>query len=208
MFLLYTRAMLKILSNFFSWLFPLPESSAFIVKETEESILRFYNLGRYQGIIFLAPYKIRIISACVSANKFFNDQHGAQLLASLLKRWLVGQNQEQFVLVPIPLSSKRERERGYNQVTRILDFLPKEFTIKQILTKVRDTKPQTSLKRLDRLTNLEEVFTVHECNLPIDKTYIIIDDVTTTGATLKAAEVALRKKLGKDLRVILLAITH
>jgi competence protein ComFC len=208
MVLAYTRVMLKIFSNFFDWLFPPPPSVRLISTETSDGILRFYSLGRYQDITYLSLYKEPIISACVVANKFFNNTHGAELLAVLLKNWLKGMGNDKIVLVPVPLSLKRQRERGYNQVRKILDLFNNEYEVKEVLVKVKDTRPQTHLKRLERLTNLSGAFAVKEDLLEESKTYILIDDVVTTGATLRSGKMAIEGTKKTGIKVIAVAITH
>lgn len=200
--------MLKILNELFTWIFPRSIASTSIKNETTDSILRFYNTGSYEGIIFLSPYQEKIISSCVTANKFDNDNHGAILLSALLSRWLQNFEENRIILVPIPLSSKRQRERGYNQVERILEPLKDQYQILKLLKKISDTKPQTTLNRQERLQNLAGTIITKDVPKTEGLIYIIVDDVTTTGTTLKTGRNALEPQIGKDSRIILVAITH
>lgn len=112
------------------------------------------------------------------------------------------------VLMPVPLHASRMRERGFNQIEKVLQNLPEEFrngTLSRIdahsLVRTRATPQQTRLSRSERLRNVEDAFALAS---PIDDAHIIlIDDVTTTGATLIEAA----RPLGHT-TVILLALAH
>lgn len=103
--------------------------------------------------------------------------------------------QEKYVLIPIPLHTSRRRERGYNQSEllvreimacdegNIFEFAP------DALTRIRKTKPQArSEKRTERIANLHDAFECPDPTLVRGRTIILIDDVTTTGATLLSAK--------------------
>jgi competence protein ComFC len=104
------------------------------------------------------------------------------------------------VLVPIPISKARMRERGFNQSVMIAeelikicgnDFLTLE---KYSLIKTKDTMSQTKTKnRNERLKNLKDCFAVKNPETIKGKNIILLDDVTTTGATLSEAKKTLLK---------------
>lgn len=103
---------------------------------------------------------------------------------------------EAALAIPIPLSPERHKTRGYNQVERVVRHAVRELSwiqiAPQLLVRVRHTAPQTSLGRTERLGNVAGAFAApHE--LDARRTYIVIDDVTTTGATLMAARNALHE---------------
>ena len=164
----------------------------------------------------LLPYREPRIRALILETKFHKSGHAITLLGTVLGEYLSQvATDTQFetthiVLVPIPLSKKRHAERGYNQVERILGaalpFLTPQFSLKpELLLRVRDTPPQTTLNRQERLRNMKDAFLV-EGEIHPRYTYIVIDDVSTTGATLAAAAQALRDK--GAVHVISLAIAH
>lgn len=145
----------------------------------------------------LLPYRHANIRALILEAKFHESKKAFTLLGSVLADYLLAECEEHgfesrsYVLIPIPLSKKRFRERGYNQVERIvreaLTMLPDSFSLSTTLLKrVRDTPPQTSLSRVKRLENMTAAFAVSATPDPA-VTYIVVDDVTTTGATLRSA---------------------
>jgi competence protein ComFC len=98
------------------------------------------------------------------------------------------------IMLPIPLSPKRKRERGFNQAELIAKNLflldeGKNFEIKgDILVKPKDTVHQAHLEnRTERLRNLSGTFEVRNTESISGRNLILIDDVTTTGATLAEA---------------------
>lgn len=103
------------------------------------------------------------------------------------------------VLIPIPLSKRRLRERGYNQTEILaeeLSVLSSGFlkTEKTSLVKPRETEPQAGIKnRSRRVKNMKKVFTIENRGKIRGRNIILIDDVITTGATLKEARETLQK---------------
>lgn len=153
------------------------------------------------AISFLFPYRIPDVQAVIKEAKFHKNARAVQFLSSSLSDYLFSLTAEDgvfspIVLVPIPLSKKRERRRGYNQVLRILKDACGEAShmslAPTILSRTRDTRPQTTLSRKERLHNMKGAFHV---NKPLDTHthYLVVDDVVTTGATMREAMSALRK---------------
>ena len=100
------------------------------------------------------------------------------------------------VLMPIPLHAKRLREREYNQSLLLAHGLSQHLRIPLLvscLLRVRETAPQTSLSRADRLTNLHRAFAVKEASKIKGQCILLIDDVYTTGTTLHECAKVLRK---------------
>lgn len=117
------------------------------------------------------------------------------------------------ILIPIPLAPKRERERGFNQATLICKALVKldkdiNFKLeKNILIKPKDTEHQARIKdRSKRLKNIVGSFVVKNPEKIKNKNIILIDDVTTTGATLREAKKILKQAGAK--KIIAFAIAH
>jgi competence protein ComFC len=117
------------------------------------------------------------------------------------------------ILIPIPLSKGRYRERGYNQVELICEQLVKldnnvNFILENnVLVKPKDTEHQARIKnRKERLKNIIGSFSTKNENLVKNKNIILIDDILTTGATLTEAKKALKKAGAK--KIIAFTIAH
>jgi ComF family protein len=110
--------------------------------------------------------------------------------------WPVDVCEERAALVPVPLSKKRERERGYNQSAALARALSVHWSLpvwEDALVRVRHTESQTRLTPGDRLRNVSGAFRVppaarHRLR---GAHLVLIDDVVTTAATLNACAAAL-----------------
>lgn len=147
-------------------------------------------------IMSLLPYRAPLVRSLILEAKYHEHVGAHALLGAVLADYLLSLLEERafdqscFALVPVPLSKKRHRERGYNQTERIvqeaLKLLPDTFSLDtRLVRRVRDTSPQTKLGRSARLKNMDGAFSLAGV-LATDTTYIVIDDVTTTGATIGA----------------------
>ena len=102
------------------------------------------------------------------------------------------------ILVPVPLHSRKKRERGYNQGEELARAVAKRLgggtEVAELLVRVVDTQTQTSLDRERRRANLKNAFALAP-GAPInpDLRYVLIDDVFTTGSTLNACAAVLRR---------------
>ncbi len=117
------------------------------------------------------------------------------------------------VLVPIPLSAKRLRERGFNQSELIAREIHQRDGGRvlamdaDILHKTKDTQSQMSIKnKARRAENIKGCFAVADQSRVKGKNIILIDDITTTGATLKEARRVLLEAGAR--KVIAFTVAH
>jgi ComF family protein len=116
------------------------------------------------------------------------------------------------ILIPIPMSKKRLKERGYNQselLCKELFLLGSDtFTLDtDVLHKQKETPRQATIKdRKKRLKNLHNSFSVVHSEKIMNKNILLVDDITTTGATLYEA-IKVLKKAGAH-KVIAITIAH
>ena len=169
-------------------------------------------------ITTLLDYKNPAVEDCVRALKYDGSAHSAELLAEALADYLQEEiaqvrtfSARPILLVPIPLYKTRERERGFNQVESILEKLPGEFLDGELasfapraLARTRETKQQTHLSRAERLQNMTGAFSVPIPENVRDSHIFLIDDVTTTGATLAEATRSLEQS-GAEVSALALA---
>ncbi len=114
------------------------------------------------------------------------------------------------VLLPVPLSRKRLRQRGYNQ-SEMLAIGVSDITHLPIVTNAlrrkHFVKSQTRLSRHERQENVEDMFELRDGSRLQGKHVLLIDDICTTGATLIACIDALKKIPGIRLSVLTLGFT-
>ena len=180
-----------LLHHFMSLVFP-PRKSAVRVSaitsiHPERKMCSLFD----QPVTYLLPYKDPNIQALITEVKFHAEPHAVELLSVALKTTLSELESQYDYIIPIPLSAHRERQRGYNQVALVLKNAG--FNFDETVLKRSHKPPQTSLKRSERITNVEGVFTVPQavCEKIAKKRIVLIDDVVTTGATMVAAKAAL-----------------
>lgn len=105
------------------------------------------------------------------------------------------------LVVPIPLHWYRERQRGFNQATLLASAVSRKWGLKflgEVLIRDRYTKPQAMLKKEERKENVKGVFKVNESfspNILVSQypSILLVDDVWTTGATMKECGKILKK---------------
>ncbi len=150
------------------------------------------------SITSLLSYQEQAVEDCIRALKYDASPEAAQLLADVLAEYLreeIAQihafSSAPVLLVPVPLHRRRFRERGFNQVALVLERLSPEFKNGELSTisfgvieRTRETTPQTRLPRIERIENVKDAFALAETEAAQDSHIILIDDVTTTGATL------------------------
>jgi competence protein ComFC len=144
-----------------------------------------YKDVRVRKLVWLLKYKntLRV------ANIF--GKHMAKTLEDFLQKNSFPNAQQEYVLVPIPLSSHRRRTRGYNQSEFLARAMVKNslvYTMRvenKLLVKTQNTFAQAKVKnRVIRQKNLRNCFFVKRGVLPVSTPIILIDDVVTTGATI------------------------
>jgi ComF family protein len=143
-----------------------------------------------------SPFKFEgVIREAVHQFKYKNVRCLAEPLALLLTEYLSRNELPVQVIIPVPLSPKRLRERGYNQSDLLARKLSKLINIPEDADSLRRTSyqlPQARTKSLEeRLRNVNQAFTCSNSKIQ-DKNILLIDDVSTSGATLDACAQALK----------------
>lgn len=163
---------------------------------TEADMERLMLVSPLPHGVGLTSYRDECIRALVWEAKYKKNAHAHILMGSVVAKYLSTRYDDVPTLIPIPLSLKRMKERGYNQVEEVLKCVCADPLVQYdatLLTRVRETTPQTQLGRKERLTNLSGAFAVPEDRRAAvaGKHFILIDDVATTGTTLLEARRAL-----------------
>lgn len=154
--------------------------------------------GSFTGVVFNSVskkliYQFKYKPYLSSLSSFMTD---------LLYESLI-QNEEfekilrlQVLFVPIPLSSKKFRKRGYNQAEMLAKGLSRKlsFPVLNCFVRVKETKSQVGLNKKERKENISGAFEVVNNKSSIrNRNIVLVDDVLTTGATMSEACSVLKK---------------
>ncbi|PIT92176.1 MAG: hypothetical protein COU08_03775 [Candidatus Harrisonbacteria bacterium CG10_big_fil_rev_8_21_14_0_10_42_17] len=138
-----------------------------------------YHESRIQELIWQLKYAKRIAAAVP--------------LAHLVARYCTALSLDltSYSFFPMPLHPSRERARGFNQSELIAELVSENLHlpfIRNAFQRTRKTLPQAELPRYEhRLQNVAECFSVRKPDLVRDKNIIVLDDVSTSGATMTEA---------------------
>lgn len=181
-------------------------------------ILFHPRLAKEAWIVSLFPYAHPSVRALIRAIKFYGIQKPLPLLGEIVGEYLLeaiadkktfsGWNTP--LLVPIPSSKKRFRERGYTQAERIARHIYESLRSSVLyapeILEREERKSQTMVRRSERKKNVSKTFFVPQ-NRHIKGQYIIlVDDVVESAATLNDARRALLQAGAAD--VFGVAIAH
>ncbi|MGE5421745.1 MAG: ComF family protein [Ignavibacteriales bacterium] len=100
------------------------------------------------------------------------------------------------MVVPVPMSSSGVRKRGFNQSELLSARITKLLKLRhdpRVLIRVKETPPQRELSRQEREKNLKDAFAIKDPKHIQGKNVLLVDDVYTTGSTVKECTNALLK---------------
>ncbi|MEK9173597.1 MAG: double zinc ribbon domain-containing protein [Patescibacteria group bacterium] len=155
-------------------------------------------------------YNNEVVKKLIYGLKFKSLSSAAQPLTKILCDYSEGvfRDMKKFTVLPVPLSPSRLKERGFNQSEIIALGFAEHFKLKldkNVLIRTRETKPQSEQNYFEsRFENVRGCFLAKKEAFARTKDVILVDDVTTSGATLIEASRAL-KEAGVR-RIIALAV--
>jgi ComF family protein len=157
------------------------------------------------GVIVCSSYDSESLQKLIRRLKYDSVRDIADPLAQLLADYFVKNDLIDYfsasAVVAVPLHKRRRRSRGFNQsaliaekfATRLrFDYLP-------ILERLKNNRPQVELKRAERLQNVANIFRAQPTPSLGERKILIIDDITTTGATLNECAKELKKQAPNEI---------
>ena len=135
-------------------------------------------------------------SDLIAGYKFQQQPGRASAFALLLRStpWVEPALDGADAVLPMPLARARLQSRGFNQALTLARQLAPKKTNSRLLLRIKDTPPQSSLKRSERLGSVQDAFAVEPLLSAQLKgaRLVLVDDVMTSGASLFAAARVLR----------------
>lgn len=129
--------------------------------------------------------------------KFHNKRYYGEIFAgemvSQYEKWIHEHRIEE--IIPVPLHTSRMKARGFNQAALLAEYLSQELQIpvgKNVVYRIRKTKPQKQLNDQDRERNLKHAFGVSR-QWKAPRNVLLIDDIYTTGSTIHRISKMLKK---------------
>ncbi len=161
------------------------------------ALLYFRKKGKAQRLIHQLKYKnqqkIGVITGQFLADEMRNSHRFDDLDGIII----------------VPMHPKKERKRGYNQVTTFGKTLSSVLKIpfyENILIKKSATTSQTIKSRLQRFQDFEGKFFINDIHFLENKHILLVDDVITTGATLESCALELLKT--KNIKISIATIAY
>lgn len=151
-----------------------------------------------------------LLREAIHTFKFKGRKDVGKELTGLLSRQ-VGQFAHAFdCLVPIPVTERRLKERGFNQsyiIAEEIAAMSHGPILASALSKTKETKDQYSLSREERKGNVRRVFSVTDTGAVKGKRVLLVDDLYTTGRTAAEAAAALTRSGAREVLFFALART-
>ena len=112
------------------------------------------------------------------------------------------------IIIPVPISKKRNKQRGYNQSLLIARELSKKANIELVnncLYKTKNVIEQSKLSKEERIENIQDVYEIKRQGKLANKKILLVDDIFTTGSTANECCKMLNKANAKEIYVLTIA---
>ena len=180
------------------------------LRNLEKARLYAYPHTHFEKHFYLFPYE-GIIREKLIQYKFQGKSYLSTFFAKIL------QNHEKMsrllekydIIIPVPMYSKKEKLRGYNQTALIAKEIAKAYQNLiydgKSLQKIKDTKMQSSLNKKQRKNNIKNAYNVINQQKIKNKKIVLLDDIYTTGATANECSKMLKQAGAKEILVVTIA---
>lgn len=163
---------------------------------------RYFNYSHYMNQIH--PFSSAIFLNKKDGNKSYGiyNECFAKLLSNAVK-WILNNHNVEFIC------SVPARQNQIDRFTEIVQYSADLYGLKNINSNFKVVKEYGSQKKLDSVERIENVKDVFLCERNLeDKNVILIDDIITTGATIKESVRTLKKSGAKEVYVICLGVNQ
>ena len=162
-----------------------------------------------------AAFSYEVMRDAIAYLKFQGFRHDAEALGSLMASYLQKTHEDWIdwadYMTAVPLHIKKEAHRGFNQADRLCCVLADKTGIAYVphlLERRVHTKPQSNLTAKQRRDNLKDVFALAEGQTVEEKHILLVDDIFTTGTTMKECTRVLLRGGAAEVRVFCLSVVE
>ena len=148
-----------------------------------------------------------LLDELIQDYKYHSIRALARPLAEMLDAVIPKNLPKNSIIIPLPTATNHIRSRGFDHTLKIAKNLGKirNYQVEKILLRNKNTV-QVGAGRKTRLTQAKSAYTLNpKIKIKKDATYILLDDVWTTGASITAAKNLLQKAGAKNIKVAVLA---
>lgn len=163
-----------------------------------------FNYNRFPAI-YSSVFYDGVIRRALNLFKFKGKARLGGVFAGLMAETMEKENiMRKFdinLIVPVPIHANKLRQRSYNQSEVLAKDIAEKYNVEmneKLLLKIKDTPEQNKLTKKERLTNLKDSFGINKKEIINNRNVLLIDDVYTTGATVKECVKVLRKHKAFD----------
>ena len=201
--------MIKHIEYFLDWIY---KKKCYFCGNSKESVkmcskcfdnLEFLPLGVNRicdgANVYCAGEYSKDLQKLIRGLKYHNQKDLAYYQAKFM--WQYWKNLElngNFEIIPVPIFPKRLKKRKYNHMELVANEfanLSQNYTVNtKLITRIKDTKPQYNLKKVQRIENLSNAFKVDIQYYNPTKRLILMDDICTTGSTFEEMVKTLNKE--------------
>lgn len=159
-----------------------------------------YFIGFYENKIRKLLLKFKFNEMAVLANLFAEIMNKEKLFIEKIKQY--------DCVIPVPMYIINKKIRGYNQTELIASVIEKEnkiMCINDVLVKVKQNKKQSKLNEKERIENVKDIYKLQNEEKINNKRVLLLDDIYTTGSTVKECMKILKKAKPKRIDVLVIA---
>ena len=213
---------MNIIDNFFNLIYPpvcgfcnqickecLCKKCEIKIKEYQINSIRKIKDKSFDELLCIFKYK-DIIRNTLIKYKFQNKSYLYKTFSKIIlkNKKICGFLKNYDIIIPVPISKKRKKQRGYNQSYLITREIAKYSNLKyekDCLVKQIDTIEQSKLDKIQRKLNVQGVYRVINKEKIISKNILLLDDIYTTGSTVNECAKTLKQAGANKIGVLTIA---
>ncbi len=171
-----------------------------ITKNQLNNKFKLYYMASYKGLVRKLILKFKFSDEAYISNAFSY---------LLIKNKTFRENITKYnYVIPVPSFKKNLQHRGYNQTELIAKQIEKKINIKcltNVLIKTKENRRQSELNKYERILNVQNVYELRNEEIIKGKSILLIDDIYTTGNTIKECRKTLLKGKTKNIDCLCIA---